>query len=430
MTGRQRLGKGVRIGVWLAAFLTAGADAAAAEESKSQSIWDQFAPPEVHGFYEVRGGYRLQNDRYEKDMSVMETRFQLDLFTYTDWAEFKFKGDVYGVLVLEKGRYETRETWMFFRPAEFMDVKLGRQILTWGTGDMLFINDLFPKDWQSYFLGREVEYLKAPSDAAKFSFFSDLANLDVVYTPQFDSDRYIDGRNISYWNPVLDRTAGQDAIVHADKPDRWLRDDEIALRLYKNINNYEYALYGYHGFWKSPAGMNDRGEATFPDLNVYGASVRGQVGKGIGNAEIGYYQSRDDEGGRDPMVGNSEMRYLIGYTQEIAPDFTGGMQYYVEQLLGYDDYKESPGSVRDQYRHVVTLRLTKLLMNQNLTLSFFGYYSPSDRDAYLRPHVHYKASDHLGFEVGSNIFFGDYRNTFFGQFRDNTNLYTAVRYSF
>ena len=78
----------------------------------------------------------------------------------------------------------------------------------------------------------------------------------------------------------------------------------------------------------------------------------------------------------------------------------------------------------------MNLLLTKLLMNQNLTLSFFGYYSPSDKDAYLRPHVHYKASDSLALELGSNIFFGDYPNTFFGQFEDNTNLYTAVRYSF
>lgn len=404
--------------------------AASGEEIQKQSFWSQWAPPEVHGFWEARGGYRLQNDRYQKDMSVMETRFQLDLFTYTDWAEFKYKGDVFGDWVQEKGRYQTRETWMFFRPSDSMDVKLGRQVLTWGTGDMLFINDLFPKDWQSFFIGRDVEYLKAPSDAVKVSFFQDWANLDIVYTPQFDSDRFIRGEGISYWNANLGRTAGEDVHIHTDKPDRWFRDDEVALRLYKNINNYEFALYGYHGFWKSPAGQNAAGLATFPDLNVYGASVRGQVGKGIGNAEIGYYQSRDDENGDDPMTANSEMRYLLGYTQEIGTDFTAGMQYYVEQMLDYEAYKQTPGMTRDEFRHVLTLRLTKLLMNQNLTLSFFGYYSPSDKDAYLRPNVHYKASDRWSMEMGSNVFFGDYRNTFFGQFRDNTNLYAAIRYSF
>ena len=49
--------------------------------------------------------------------------------------------------------------------ANAFDIKVGKQVLTWGTGDYLFLNDLFPKDYQSFFAGREDEYLKAPSNA-------------------------------------------------------------------------------------------------------------------------------------------------------------------------------------------------------------------------------------------------------------------------
>ena len=192
---------------------------------------------EVHGFYEIRSGYRLQNDKHQKDMSIMETRLQLDLSSYLDWADFKAKGDIIGDLVEEQADFDLREAYIFTSPYEFMDLKVGRQTLTWGTGDLIFINDLFPKDWQSFFIGRDDEYLKAPSDAVKISLFSNLANLDIVYTPQFDSDRFISGERLSYWNSNLGRLAGQNAIQHTDKPDRWFRDDEIAVRLYKNINN-------------------------------------------------------------------------------------------------------------------------------------------------------------------------------------------------
>jgi hypothetical protein len=48
----------------------------------------------------------------------------------------------------------------------------------------------------------------------------------------------------------------------------------------------------------------------------------------------------------------------------------------------------------------------------------------------MRPNVHYKVSDNLAVEVGANVFFGDYAGTFFGQFENNTNIYTAIRYSF
>ena len=398
-----------------------------------ESFFSKLPPIETHGFYEVRGGYRLQNDKYEKDMSIMEGRFQFDLFSYLDWGDIKVKGDVIGDMVTEEGDFDMREANIFSRPTDYMDLKVGRQILTWGTGDLIFINDLFPKDWQSFFIGRDVEYLKAPSDAGKVSLFGETANLDIVYTPKFDPDRYISGERISYWNQNLGRTAGRDAIVHTEKPDEWFRDSEIAARLYKNIDNYELAFYGYRGYWKSPGGQDAvTGEAIFPDLNAYGASLRGSVGKGIGNVEIGYYQSADDTGGKNPLINNSEMRYLVGYTQEIAKNFTMGLQYYIEQMLDFGSYKRNlpSGPARDEDRHLTTLRLTKLLMNQNLRLSLFTYYSPTDKDVYMRPNVNYKVSDNTAVEAGSNIFFGDYPQTFFGQFRDNTNIYAGLRYSF
>lgn len=390
------------------------------------------SPIGLHGFYEMRAGYRLQNDKYEKDMSIMESRLQLSLESFPDWGELRFKGDIVGDLVLEKFYFQTRESYIFKRQTDNMDLTVGRQILTWGTGDLVFINDLFPKDWQSFFIGRDDEYLKAPSDAAKISLFSDFANLDIVFTPQFDSDTYISGERLSYWNQNTLSLAGMNNEVHADKPDRWFRDSEIAARLYKNINEYEYALYAYRGFWKSPGGQNAGLEATFPDLNVYGASAQGTFGKGIGNLELGYYDSADDQGGKNPNIDNSQMRYLAGYKQEIGKDFTLGLQYYIEQILKYDEYLNNlpQGPARDEFRHLITVRLTKLLMNQNLRISLFTYFSPSDKDCYFRPNINYKASDNLALEAGANIFFGDYPNTFFGQLENNTNIYTGVRYSF
>lgn len=388
-------------------------------------------PVEIHGFYEIRSGYRIRKDEYQKDMSIMETRLQVDLASYPDWGDLKVKGDVFGDLVEEQADFDLREAYIFTQPLEFMDLKVGRQILTWGTGDLVFINDMFPKDWQSFFIGRDTEYLKAPSDAAKVSLFGDWANLDIVYTPKFDPDRFINGERVSYWSSTYGRIAGQDAIIHTDRPNRWFRDSEIAGRLYKNINNYEVALYGYRGYFKSPGGQAGT-QAIFPDLNVYGASIRGNVGRGIGNLEIGYYESDDNQSGSNAYINNSELRFLAGYTQEVGKDFTAGLQYYIEHMTDYGEYLDSlsSGPARDRDRHLVTVRLTKLLLNQNLRCSLFTYYSPTDKDVYMRPNLNYKASDNVALEVGANIFFGDHPNTFFGQFQNNSNLYVALRYSF
>ncbi len=35
----------------------------------------------------------------------------------------------------------------------WLDLRLGRQIITRGVGDLVFINDVFPKDWSAFFPG-------------------------------------------------------------------------------------------------------------------------------------------------------------------------------------------------------------------------------------------------------------------------------------
>jgi hypothetical protein len=418
------------------------------EEPEKPRVTEKEAHPvrfpfDVSGFWEARGGVRTQGDPHEKDESIGETRLQLQIEKLWESVAISVTNDFLYDPVLDRHRIsleegegwvDLREASLAFSPASFVDVKVGRQILTWGTGDLVFINDLFPKDFNSFFIGRDEEYLKAPSDAARFSLFSKWANLDVVYTPRFDADRFVDGRRISYFNANLGRLAGRDAIVRVDKPDEWFEDDEIAIRIYRSFRGYELAVYGYDGFWKSPAGQNPlTGLATFPDLSVYGASVRGSIGRGIGNIEFALYNSEDDERGDDPLVRNGELRFLVGYEQELAKNLTMGVQYYLEYMMDHNDYRRTlpPGTPRiDEVRHVLTLRLTKLLINQNLRLSLFTFYSPSDNDAYLRPNINYKIDDHWSAEVGGNIFTGTDDHTFFGQFRKNSNVYGGVRYSF
>ncbi len=412
-------------------------------EEEDETSWTAGQGLSVTGFAEFRAGLRLQRDPDQKAPSIGETRLQLSLEREFSFATATVTADaVYDPVMsshginLETGNgwLDLREANLLMRPTSFADLKLGRQILTWGTGDLLFVNDMFPKDWNAFFIGRDTEYLKAPSDAVKLALFSDAANLDIVYTPRFDADRFIDGRRISYYNAAVGGIVGRNAVILADRPDNWFSDDEWAARLYRNMGTTEIALYFYDGYWKSPAGQDTAsGLATFPRLRTYGASARRPFLGGIANMEIGFYDSPDDPGGTDPLVANSEFRFLAGFEREIAPDLTGAVQYYLERLRDYETYTASllPGMpVRDKARHVLTARLTKLARNQTVTWSLFAYYSPSDRDAYLRPKVSYKLTDTWLLEAGANLFFGAQQHTFFGQFERNNNIFSGVRFSF
>ena len=102
-------------------------------------------------------------------------------------------------------------------------------------------------------------------------------------------------------------------------------------------------------------------------------------------------------------------------------------------MLDYDNYRltlPAGMAAKDEWRQVITVRLTKLLMSQNLNLGLFLYWSPTDHDAFLRPRVNYKLDDHWIVEFGGSLFFGEDDYTFFGQFARNNNLYASLRYGF
>jgi hypothetical protein len=391
---------------------------------------------EANGFVETRGGVRLQDDPFEKQYTIAETRLQLDMLKDLKWGFLKMKGDLLGDLVLEEITPELRELNLQFSPLDFVDVKVGRQVLTWGTGDLIFINDMFPKDWQSFFIGRHDEYLKSPSDAVKTSLYLDAVNIDLVYTPIFNNSQYISGERLSYFSPLSTSFAGRNSPMDDDEPNS-IDDAEFAARLSKNIEEIEIAFYAYSGFWKEPEGFNpSSGLAYYPRLSVYGCSARTALLRGVGNVEAGYYDSRDNRDGSDPTGRNSEVRFLSGFERELAHDFTGALQYYLEWMQDYPDYERAIRSLsstmplRDEYRHMLTLRLTKLAMHQNLVLSLFTYYSPSDRDGYIRPKATYKINDHWSVEGGGNLFWGKENHTFWGRFKKNNNLYAGIRYGF
>jgi len=403
--------------------------------------WAQGLAP--HGFADARFGTRTGDDPLQRDIALAELRLELEFNHLGERSELMVRADLryddldadHWQLDLERGSgpLDLREAWLQFSPTDLVDVKLGRQILTWGTGDLVFINDLFPKDWQSFFSGRDTEYLKAPSDALMASFFPSFGSVDVVYLPAFDGDRYLTGERFSIYNPDGGATGRANPVI-VDPLNRWFEDDEVTLRVSGNKGGMEWALYGYDGYWKSPQGFNpETGNAIFPGLRVLGASLRGTLGKGLFHAELGHYNSKEDGAGSNPLLPNGEWRYLVGYERELGTNFTGAFQYYVEHMRHYGAYAQSlpDGAVKkDRNRQVITQRYTLRRMKTNLMMSLFVYYSPSDKDGYARPAVNYKMNDDWQLGMGGNIFWGEQPTTFFGQFEDGSNLYTSLRYSF
>jgi len=397
---------------------------------------------------DLRNGYWRKRQSYLTEQPLSEARIQLefdkdtDLLSYSIAADFIYDAvrvsnveSAYAV-DLQNGDdwLDLRHLNISFTPIDFMDVKIGRQIVTWGTGDLIFINDLFPKDWNAFFIGRKDDYLKAPSDAIKLTLFHDVVNLDIVYTPIFDADRYVDGKRVSFYHPQLNRIAGVNSTFSVEQTDKLFASQEFALRAFRNLANYEFAAYAYQGYWKSPMGIDSRNAVfIFPRLSVLGASVRGPLFDGIVNIEFGRYRSGDDISGNNSLIPNSEFRGLLGYAQEVVSDLTASVQYYLRKKAEYNNYRVAlvdGMSAEQEYRHEVSLRLTGMAISQKIVWTVFSLYAPRDEDGFIRSSVKYQQDDHWSYTLGGNLFFGESISTDNGQFQNNDNIYFALRFGY
>lgn len=398
------------------------------------------SPVEVHGFalvdYAARvtglrprlpsgakaGDYPLAEERLRIELQAQDPDIDAGATVRGDL----FHDDVAGTFDLDLREAYIDYTWKAF------DLRLGRQIVTWGVGDLLFINDFTPKNWVSFFAGRPLEYLKVGVDGFRARYSSEAINVEGLAIPIFEPDTLPSADRFFYWDPLAAVTNRTE-----QKPSATVDNAELAVRVYRPVGNFDLSLYAYRGFWHSPAAIPDSLAAptmitlVYPKLSVYGTSATGSALGGVVSLEGGYYHSRDDAGGRDPLIPNGQARFLVGYSRQVWEDGTIGVQYYAEILQNYVHYRQNlpAGFPRAaEYRDVVTVRLEQFLKSQTWRLSLMVFYSPVDDDYLMQPYTSYKVSDKLAVAAGANIFGGRHRWTMFGQFGKNDNVYTSVRY--
>ncbi|OGQ28992.1 MAG: hypothetical protein A3I75_03490 [Deltaproteobacteria bacterium RIFCSPLOWO2_02_FULL_50_16] len=369
------------------------------------------------------------------DFLLGEERLQLELAGHNKAgnAGFLSKTDFFHDAITNTANIDLREAYGELT-SRYFDFRVGRQMVTWGIGDLLFINDVFPKDWSAFFSGQPTEYLKIGSDALKFDFYPKFISIGLIVTPLFREDNLPSNNRFFLWDPfpaVSDR--------QTVNPDKNFKNVEVALRLYRDIGGFETSLYFSKGFWRTPSLLLDNTTTptqisfVFPRLLTYGFSVERSVLGGVFGLESGYYDSMEDRAGTNYSIPNSQWRYLAGYKRPLWREATLGLQYYGEYMFRQGPYRTNlPAgfSVQDRLRHIMTTRLTQMLWHQTLRLSLFAFFSPSDVDYQIIPEVQYHFTDEFSATVGANVFGGKDSDTFFGQLDKNDNVYCALRYTF
>lgn len=329
--------------------------------------------------------------------------------------------DAYRDAAIDRSDVEARELFAEMPLGQSASVRAGRQILTWGVSDYLFVNDIFPKNYDAFFLGRSVDYLKRPIDAVKLNASAFSAEAEVVIAkPEPDimprSARFIGAAR-----------AGADRV-----PER-SEGTDVALKLSRRIGRWDSATYlaRYHSRELSVRPNAEGLHREAPIVNHLGASLTGNVASGVGWVELAYLDSHPGSQNFNRFVFGPRIKSLVGYSREIARDTTVTLQWQLERDLHRSVYLGSlnaSAEPAERNRHVAHVRVHSRMRNQTIGLGFQAFVT-SEGDSYVNPFASYAAHDALNFEFGANVFHGSQR-TRYGALRDDSNVYFAVRYSY
>jgi hypothetical protein len=388
----------------------------------------------LHGFIQGNYSFNVSSSNPDGgDFKWAEERLQLKIEASQEPFRFFIKADGFVDHIDGKGDAELREGYIDFT-AKNWDLRIGRQVITWGLGDLIFINDVYPKDYEAFFSGRPMEYLKKGIDGIKVGLYPEFISFEFVAIPFFEPNNFPVQNRFWMYDPMPFIPSREEK-----EPATKLENTELALRIYRDIAGFDASLYFYRGYFRQPWMMPDNPTMPtsltlfYPELSVYGASIQGRALDGVLSLEAGYYDSRQDRNGADPMTPNSQTKFLVGYQRQIWEDFTVGLQYYGEYMHDYSEYERNlpAGFPKERKLHqLVTLRLTQFLIHQTLRLSFFSFWSPSDGDYMLNPEIKYNFSDQIWAAIGANIFGGGEDWSQFGQLDKNDNVYLQLRYEF
>ncbi len=338
------------------------------------------------------------------------------------------KGDVAYDHLGRQEQSELREAYLDYAAGKW-DVRIGRQVITWGLGDLVFVNDVFPKDHEALFAGRPLEYLKRGIDAVKLGAYPGFASFELVLAPSFRESRVPDARRFHLFDPIPALTNRE-----TEKPGK----GEWGLRMYRDVAGWDGAVYIYRGFHRTPSMRPDSLAAPtkitffYPELSVYGASLSGRAGEGVLSLEAAYYDSREDRAGSDFTVPNSQTRLLAAWQVQPWEDFTLNLQYYAERMRDHAAYRAAlpPGFPADErWNHTAGFRATQFFLHQTLRLSAYASYNASNGDYFVNPELRYSFTDRIWGAVGANLF-GGRRWGQFGQLSADDNLYLQLRYEF
>lgn len=328
----------------------------------------------------------------------------------------------------------------------FYDLRIGKQIVTWGTGDNINPTDnLNPWD-----LGRKTPFSepaekKLPVNMVNAKFYlGSFTTLNAIWILDYHPFRLPD---TSVWNmsrslpqptvPPGITVTGVGSPVDAGEPANTLENSEYALKFASTFAGVDYSASYFHGWENFPTlhpemqvdSVNAQGQkfATvtpvqrYHSIDVVGGDFATSV-YGIGvRGEAGYFMTEDmDE--EDPYIADPYWFYVFGL------DYTFHNGLYVNTQYSEGVYRKFGIQADQGDDRMVNLGFTYDVNDYN-SLEIGSMYLIEDENYILQPKYIRTIGNAVDLTLGAYIIDGNSAEHF-GAFRSNDQVYAELKYSF
>ncbi len=435
------------------------------------------------------GVYLDDVGKFIKIMDIIDLKGQyratdyLSLFVHIN----KFWDHAYNVeddyALARHAMYTNRQTWTgiswvrelyldYF--SDYVDVRLGKQIVTWGAADGIRILDqVNPLDYREFTL-KDWNEIKIPLWMLKLEVAPTVnGSLQFLFIPDFEPNFLppagapfaFKTAEIAAQNYAQLENYGYHVVTEEDRPAEKFGNAKFGMRWRDVVAGWEYSLNYLYGWnmnpetyvWVDtstmvlppppvppgypPIGSTYHFVKKYSRINLWGGSfskslvsgffqgltIRGEFAY-LKDVPVAYYDAQ----GRLAYTKTDQFKYVIGLDKYVITNWLFSFQLIqlINSQKDYHGYKFllPSGGPMDKVATYLTLKISTDFFHERLKPDILIIYG-DDNEWRLSPRVYFEINDHITTTIGMHIFVGK-ESELYGEFNDVNEFYLELNYSF
>ncbi len=314
---------------------------------------------------------------------------------------------------------ELKELWAEKNITPHIDLKTGRQIISWGVSNTLQLIDVLNPVDNRWIGMTDIEDRRLPVAMTRMAFYSEKTDLALVAVHEVRKNK-----SPVYGSPFYQEKTG----MTPDKQASTFEHTQFGLSLDRHFRGMDAGIY-LAGFFDQDAyrdvTTNNPGE--YPFVKMAGTAGTIATGNFLIKAETAFFTGKKYTGARNPEKNRFDL--LAGIEYSGFKDTTILVELLNRHIFDFESQMEAYGFEKDKFSSV--LRVEKTFLNDTLGLvllsSFDGF--QLEDGGFLRLKAEYEYTDNLKFESGFIFYYGG-ENQYYETIKNNDIFFFKMIFDF